>query len=120
MSYVTDYPKERIGGSNPYYCCSYCKMSEPQINGRVNNHSLWCKYRMEKQHYTFEDIDALERELFDENLEVIDVIAQAQEAFCANDIVQAIAILFANKQLVESKSLILAVLLERHRHDSFK
>jgi hypothetical protein len=119
MAYITDYPKERIGGSNPYYCCSYCKMSEPQINGRINNHSLWCKYRMEKQHYTFEDIDALERELFDENLEVIDVIAQAAEAFGANDIVQAIAILSTQKNLVASKSPILASLLERHRHDVF-
>jgi len=116
MSYITDYPREPIGGTNPYYCCSYCKVSDPQINGQVSNHSLWCKYRMEKQHYSFEDIDTLEKELFDENLEIIEVFAHAQDAFSINDIVQAIEILQTERILVEKKSPALSALLERHSH----
>jgi hypothetical protein len=43
--YRTDYPSEPIGGDNPYYCCSYCKVSDPQINGIVENHASWCTWR---------------------------------------------------------------------------
>jgi len=46
--YYDDYPKEPIGGGNPYYCCSYCKISDPQINGEIKNHAKWCEYRIEK------------------------------------------------------------------------
>jgi len=49
MSYDYDYPSEPIGGSNPYYCCSYCKISEPQLNGRLFNHLPWCEYRKQKE-----------------------------------------------------------------------
>ena len=47
--YYNDYPKEPIGGRNPYYCCSYCKISDPQINGEIKNHAKWCEYRIQKQ-----------------------------------------------------------------------
>ena len=46
--YYNDYPKEPIGGGNPYYCCSYCKISDPQINGEIKNHAEWCDYRIKK------------------------------------------------------------------------
>jgi len=36
--YYCDYPTEPIGGDNPYYRCSYCKISDPQINGYLENH----------------------------------------------------------------------------------
>ena len=45
-TYFTDYPKEPIGGKNPYYCCSYCKKSDPEINGQIKNHAEWCEYRI--------------------------------------------------------------------------
>jgi hypothetical protein len=46
--YYNDYPKEPIGGDNPYYCCSYCGISDPQINGQLKNHAEWCEYRIKK------------------------------------------------------------------------
>lgn len=46
--YYTDYPTEPIGGRNPYYRCSYCKISVPQINGQIKNHAEWCEYRINK------------------------------------------------------------------------
>jgi hypothetical protein len=45
MKYYGDYPKEPIGGGNPYHCCSYCKVSSPAINGSLENHLEWCEYR---------------------------------------------------------------------------
>jgi hypothetical protein len=47
--YYDDYPKEPIGGGNPYYCCSYCKISDPQINGELKNHAEWCEYRIKME-----------------------------------------------------------------------
>ena len=47
--YHTDYPKEPIGGDNPYWMCSYCNVSDPQINGKVSNHRTWCTYRLQKE-----------------------------------------------------------------------
>jgi hypothetical protein len=46
--YYTDYPTEPIGGRNPYYRCSYCKISVPEINGYLERHSEWCEYRINK------------------------------------------------------------------------
>ena len=36
-----------IGGGNPYYCCSSCGISVPQINGYLNRHSESCAFREE-------------------------------------------------------------------------
>ena len=47
--YHSDYPKEPFGGSNPYYCCSFCKLGDPQINGKIENHASWCEYRISKE-----------------------------------------------------------------------
>jgi hypothetical protein len=47
--YYTDYPTEPIGGRNPYYRCSYCKISVPEINGYLERHSEWCEYRIKKE-----------------------------------------------------------------------
>lgn len=41
---------EPIGGGNPYRCCVYCKRSEPEINGRIEGHDPWCKYRLSHEH----------------------------------------------------------------------
>ena len=46
--YYTDYPTEPIGGGNPYYRCSYCKRSVPEINGYLERHAEWCEYRINK------------------------------------------------------------------------
>lgn len=45
MRYYLDFPTEPIGGGNPYYCCSYCRRSVPEINRRLDGHSSWCEYR---------------------------------------------------------------------------
>lgn len=47
--YRSDYPKEPIGGGNPYWRCSDCKISDPQINGSVSNHAPWCRWRQEQE-----------------------------------------------------------------------
>lgn len=44
-----DFPTEPIGGKNPYYRCSLCKLSVPEINGEVEAHLVDCDYRMFKQ-----------------------------------------------------------------------
>jgi hypothetical protein len=41
-----DYTNEPIGGGNPYYQCSHCKRSDPEINGRLEGHEPWCPYRL--------------------------------------------------------------------------
>ncbi len=47
--YYCDYPKEPIGGDNPYCRCFYCKRSDPQINGKIKNHAEWCEYRIQNE-----------------------------------------------------------------------
>src|SRR4051812_8893391 len=47
--YYDGYPNEPIGGGNPYYMCSSCKLSDPQINGKIENHLEWCEYRLKKE-----------------------------------------------------------------------
>lgn len=39
-----DYPTKPIGGGNPYYCCSSCGISDPQINGTLSRHGQGCKW----------------------------------------------------------------------------
>jgi len=41
----TDYPSLPMGGGNPYYACSYCGVTDPQINGDLLNHKESCAYR---------------------------------------------------------------------------
>jgi len=40
-----DYDNKPIGGDNPYYECSCCGISDPQINSYLFNHSEYCDYR---------------------------------------------------------------------------
>jgi hypothetical protein len=47
--YWCDYPNEPIGGGNPYYRCSFCGISDPQINGRLENHAKNCEYRLKNE-----------------------------------------------------------------------
>jgi hypothetical protein len=49
VTYHSDYPSEAIGVGNPYYACSHCGVSDPQINGRLEGHSKHCAYRLEKE-----------------------------------------------------------------------
>lgn len=47
MKALTSYSKyenEPIGNGNPYYMCSECKLSDPQINGFILNHKTFCSY----------------------------------------------------------------------------
>lgn len=48
QKYYSDYPKEPIGGNNPYQMCSYCHVSVPEINGDLEGHKEWCEYRKRK------------------------------------------------------------------------
>ncbi len=43
--YDFSYPKEPIGGGNPYQRCVSCKKSDPAINGRVEGHLENCQWR---------------------------------------------------------------------------
>lgn len=47
--YFSDYENEPIGGGNPYYRCIHCKRSDPEINGRLEGHEKYCKYRIAKE-----------------------------------------------------------------------
>lgn len=49
MTYYCDYPTEPMGGTNPYYRCVFCKKTDPQINGTLENHAEDCEYRIKKQ-----------------------------------------------------------------------
>jgi len=48
-TYYSDYENEPIGDGNPYYCCIHCKRSDPEINGRIEGHNSYCKYRIAKE-----------------------------------------------------------------------
>ena len=43
---VHDYPKYPIGKGNPYWRCSACGISDPQINGRIEGHLESCSWRI--------------------------------------------------------------------------
>lgn len=60
-SYDTGYPTEKISKDNPYYCCAYCGISEPQINGKIENHASDCEYRLKKEKE--KDIEVLKEEI---------------------------------------------------------
>ena len=47
--YDCHYPTEPIGGGNPYYRCVFCKKTDPQINGVLENHAKNCDYRIQKE-----------------------------------------------------------------------
>jgi len=38
------YPRRKIGGGNPYYCCADCGISDPQINGNLYGHADFCDW----------------------------------------------------------------------------
>ena len=44
-TYHSDFATEPIGGGNPYYRCVHCKISVPEINGRIEAHDEACFYR---------------------------------------------------------------------------
>ena len=44
MSHL-DYPRKKIGKGNPYSCCAHCGVSDPAINGKLENHAEHCEYR---------------------------------------------------------------------------
>lgn len=48
-NYYCDYPTEPIGGGNPYYRCVSCKISDPQINGQLENHAKDCEWVANKR-----------------------------------------------------------------------
>ncbi|BBA65566.1 hypothetical protein [Xanthomonas phage XacN1] len=48
-NWYDDFPTEPIGGGNPYYRCSHCKISVPQINYRLEGHAPDCEYRQKHQ-----------------------------------------------------------------------
>jgi len=47
--YRSDFPTEPIGGGNPYYKCSYCGISVPEINGELTGHDEDCEWRKKEE-----------------------------------------------------------------------
>lgn len=45
--YITGYPTKPCGGGNPYYECVHCGVTDPEINGKLENHATHCKWRCE-------------------------------------------------------------------------
>lgn len=74
--YYYDYEKEPIGGGNPYYRCTDCKISDPQINGRLDGHAEWCEYRIQKER------ELTIKELLDSFLNMCDFIEKTDEIGC--------------------------------------
>jgi hypothetical protein len=93
MTYDSGYDNEPIGGSNPYYRCVHCKISDPQINGEINNHATTCEYRQKKQGYVLSSMQAydLDYEIYDEELDVYTVVVMAREDLEKRDIKGALA-----------------------------
>jgi hypothetical protein len=42
--FYDNFPKEPIGGNNPYWRCSECKKSVPSINYRRSGHYQHCSH----------------------------------------------------------------------------
>jgi hypothetical protein len=94
MSYDSGYPTEPVGGDNPYYRCIYCKRTDPQINGEINNHLIGCQYRQEKQGYslTLTQMYDLMDELDREDLQVYTVVVlAARDMENHNDVASALS-----------------------------
>lgn len=51
----SDYPNEPIGGDNPYYRCSSCGISDPQINGQLSGHAGDCEWRKREEAKLYTD-----------------------------------------------------------------
>lgn len=49
QTWFEDFPQEPIGGSNPYWMCSDCGRSVPEINYKLEGHMTWCRYRKQKE-----------------------------------------------------------------------
>ena len=49
IEYHSDYEHELANGATPYYRCIHCKRSDLAINGLIENHDPWCKYRIAKE-----------------------------------------------------------------------
>lgn len=54
----TDYSKRRAGKGNPYYACTGCGRTDPQINGNIENHGEGCsevgRYLAEKKNAEYD------------------------------------------------------------------
>jgi hypothetical protein len=47
--YYCDFETVPIGGGNPYHCCKDCRVSVPEINGKLKKHHPTCAYRIRKE-----------------------------------------------------------------------
>jgi len=98
--YYDDYPKQKIGKGNPYYCCADCGVSAPEINGRISGHRYYCRWRKQMENGLIENHEVFKRlkftemeknfmiqllSVFEENKDdmyyEIDSDAEAKEAF---------------------------------------
>jgi hypothetical protein len=61
MSYH-NYPSQPIGGGNPYYACSSCGITDPQINGRLEGHARSCEWRKAEEARLLMSAEAIELE----------------------------------------------------------
>lgn len=56
---INDYPSKPIGGGNPYYCCSFCGRSVPEIFGHLDRHNSYCHYRKAKEAILDGDVETM-------------------------------------------------------------
>lgn len=85
--YFCDYTNEKIGGGNPYYKCSSCGISDPQINGQLKNHADYCLWAAEKFDQLVGRPKALAAE-YNKGLET--AISLVEEIMDGNDLVETL------------------------------
>jgi hypothetical protein len=58
--YWHGYPTKKIGGGNPYSCCVFCEISDPQINGDLFKHASWCEWANNQINLLFDPLTRLD------------------------------------------------------------
>lgn len=47
--FYIDYPQEKIDLGVNVYRCAICKVESLKINGLLNKHKVYCKYRVDQE-----------------------------------------------------------------------
>jgi hypothetical protein len=76
--HYSDYPRQRISCNNPYSACAYCGVSDPAINGQLENHLAGCEYRQLKELGLELELAKLEIECLKIDLQTVYCVALAE------------------------------------------
>lgn len=82
--YYSDYLRQRISRNNPYSACAYCGVSDPAINGQLENHLAGCEYRQLKELGLQLELANLEIECLKIDLQTVTCVALAKGPVGAN------------------------------------